>query len=228
MRNQIVVGIALLVCAPGCDAGEDKQAQTTSAETSAPEPAPDNATKPEPVKPASGDAASNKIAAADPQRAIAPIPGSLRLVVIHPDPAIVRKRKKRQDSKQDIKQRAKRLERQKKRLAALEASLGAGQTVTAEQANDAERAFAARLVLGAASELSLPESWNRSQRVLLVEIAAGTDATERSIGGFVRTGTTKIALFHPPDKQPSYLEIASKGLLIDTQEVLSIVEETAR
>jgi hypothetical protein len=132
------------------------------------------------------------------------------------------------DSKQEIKQRARRLEKQSKRLAALEAELAKGHTVTAEDATEAEKKFVAALVLGTPSEVALPETWNRSEAVLVMQLAPATDATERGGSGFVRTGSNKVALFHPPDNQPAYLEVAPKGLLIDTTEVLSIVKETAR
>ena len=221
MKTQMVIGIVLLASALGCDSGQDKEAPPKTADTSAPKPPQEleTHTKPPPSE-------SNPINKDD--SAGAPIPGSLRLVVIHPDPPIVRKRKKRVDSKQEIKQRARRLEQQSKRLAALEAELGDGYTVTAADATEAEREFAAELVLGTSSEVALPDTWNRSQAVLVIQLAPGTDATERGGSGFVRTGSSKLALFHPPDNQPSYLEIAPKGLLIDTAEVLSIVTETAR
>lgn len=212
------IGIVLLASAVGCDSGQDQEAPPKTADT-APEPAQglDSASDP-----------SNKDDSGPAQEADAPILGTLRLVVIHPDPAIVRKRKKRVDSKQEIKQRARRLEKQSKRLAALEAELGKGHTVTATDVTQAEREFVAKLVLGTSSEAALPETWNRSQLVLVMQLAPATDATERGGSGFVRTGSSKVALLHPPDNQPSYLEVAPEGLLMDTTEVASIVKETAR
>lgn len=169
------------------------------------------------------DAAAHKEA----PRATGPVPGSLRFVVIQPKTAVVRKRKKRTDSNQDIKQRERRKQRQDDRLDALQKALGAKYSVTRVAANEAEKSFASEMSMRVSAESKLPAAWMRSERVLVLALASGTDQTERGGGGgFVKTGSSKVAIFSPPATLPLYLEVAPEGLQVDTAEIQDIVGET--
>jgi hypothetical protein len=219
MKRMILMSMALLVFGGCDDSSEEKPAQKAEA-----------ASEPSPAEPASdaSSATADKPPTTKPPKKPPPTPGSLRLVVIPPDPPILRKRKKRTDSAQDTKQRARRLQRQEKRIAALEKALGATHTVSRTEATEAERDFAASLVMGASFDTGLPGVWMLSETVLILQLAPATDHTNRGGGGgFVETGSSKVALFHSPSPTPVYFEVAPDGQLVDTAELHSIVEETS-
>ncbi len=98
--------------------------------------------------------------AAKVERVVAPaqavVPGTLRLIIIDPDPPIVRKRKKRTDSKGDIKNRERNLKKQQKRIAELASALGEQFKVEEVKADEVERNFIASLEMGTENQAALP------------------------------------------------------------------------
>ncbi len=223
MKLAIGVSLAMLIGTLGCD-GEPKEKESITSTPKEPKTEPDKTEK----KAIGKDAAETGLAArADAPKSTAVVSGSLRFVVIQPEVAVIRKRKKRVDSKQEIKQRERRKQRQDDRVDALQTALGAKYSVTRVAADEAERSFTAGMSMGVPSETALPAAWMTSESVLVLELASGTDRTERGGGGgFVRTGSSKIALFRPPATQPLYLEVAPEGLQVDTAEIQNIVEGT--